>query len=119
MSIKEIADKLVAYCREGNYEAAQKELYANDAVSIEEQPSPAFAKETKGLKAIEEKGKVWAEMVEEVYGGSVSEPVLADSSFAVSMMMDVKTKGMGRMKMTELCIYKVKDGKIVSEEFIS
>jgi hypothetical protein len=26
-------------------------------------------------------------------------------------------KGQGRMNMGELCVYRVKDGKIVSEEF--
>ena len=32
--------------------------------------------------------------------------------------MDVTMKGGQRMKMTELCIYHVKDGKIVSEQFL-
>jgi hypothetical protein len=31
--------------------------------------------------------------------------------------MDVTMKGQGRMQMTELCVYVVKDGKIVSEQF--
>ena len=35
MKTTEIAEKLVAYCREAKWEAAQKELYADDAISIE------------------------------------------------------------------------------------
>ncbi len=26
-------------------------------------------------------------------------------------------KGQGRMNMTELCVYQVKDGKVISEQF--
>ena len=33
------------------------------------------------------------------------------------MTMAVTMKGMDRMKMSELCVYQVKKGKIVSEQF--
>ena len=35
----------------------------------------------------------------------------------MEMGMDVTMKEMGRMNMTEMCRYEVKDGKIISEEF--
>lgn len=117
MTTVEIANRLIELCRKGDFETAQKELFAEDAVSIEPHASESFEKETKGLDAIIEKGKKWSEMVEEQHGGEVSEPLLADSSFAVTMTMDVTMKGGQRMNMTELCIYHVKDGKIVSEQF--
>ena len=117
MTTAEIANRLVDFCKKGDFESAQKELFAQDAVSIEPHGTPDFAQETKGLDAILEKGKKWASMVEESHGGAVSEPLVADSSFAVTMTMDVTMKGQGRMKMTELCIYHVKEGKIVSEQF--
>jgi hypothetical protein len=31
--------------------------------------------------------------------------------------MDVTMKGRGRMNLEEICVYQVKDGKIVREEF--
>jgi hypothetical protein len=31
--------------------------------------------------------------------------------------MDIKMKGRERGKLTELCVYTVKDGKIVAEQF--
>lgn len=117
MTTAEIADRLVDFCKKGDFEGAQKELYANDAVSIEPHGTDDFQKEVQGLDAILEKGRKWGEMVEESHGMSVSEPLVADSSFAVTMNMDVTMKGRGRMNMTELCIYHVKDGKIVSEQF--
>jgi hypothetical protein len=117
MQTSEIAIKLIAHCRQAHWEAAQTELYANDAVSIEAQASPVFAKETKGLPAIIEKGKIFGSMVETMHSLTVSEPLVADDSFACTMSMDVTMKGQERMLMSELCVYEVKDGKIVSEQF--
>ena len=118
MPTVEVANRLVELCRQGNFEGAQKELFADDAVSIEPYGTDDFQKETKGLDAILEKGKKWGEMVEEAHGMDVSDPLMAGSSFAVTMRMDVTMKGGKRMDMTELCIYHVKDGKIVSEQFL-
>ena len=117
MTTKEIADRLVELCRKGGFEEAQTELFADNAVSIEQQASPDFPQETKGLKAIKEKSEKWNSMVKEMHGLDVSSPLVADNSFAVTMMMDVTMKDGKRMGMTELCTYHVKDGKIVSEEF--
>src|SRR5215469_255878 len=117
MTTAEIANRLVEFCKKGDFEGAQKELFADDAVSIEPYATPDFAQETRGLDAILEKGKKWGEMVQEMHGGEVSEPLLADNSFAMTMSMDVTMKDGKRMNMKELCIYHVKDGKIVSEQF--
>ena len=119
MTTKEIAERLVAFCRQGKFENAQKELYATDAISIEPYATPAFAKETKGLNALIEKGHKFTAMIEQVHSISVSDPLVAGSSFACAMQLDVTIKGQGRMNMTELCIYEVKDGKIISEQFTS
>jgi len=117
MTTAEIANRLVEDCRKGDFESAQKDLFADDAVSIEPHGTDDFAKETHGLDAIIEKGKKWGEMVEEMHSCTVSEPLVADQSFAVTMTLDVTMKGRGRANMTELCIYHVKDGKVVSEQF--
>ncbi len=117
MTTEQIANRLVELCRQGEFETAQKELFADDALSIEPQASPAFEKETQGLDAIIEKGHKFSSMVEEMHGGTVSEPLLAGNSFAVLMSMDMTMKEKGRMNMSELCVYEVKDGKIISESF--
>src|SRR5688572_10471283 len=112
MTTQEIATRLVELCRKGQYDVAQQELYASDAVSIEPFASPAFEKETKGLDGIVEKGHKWQSMVQETHSLTVSEPVIAGQSFACTMRMDITMKAEGRMDMTELCVYQVKDGKI-------
>ena len=117
MTTQEIANRLAELCSKGDYEAAQNELYAKDCISIEPHGTPDFEKETKGLAGIKAKGKKWESMVEESHGIKVSKPLVAPNSFALTMAMDITMKGQGRMNMTELCVYTVKDGKIVSEQF--
>lgn len=117
MKTEEIANRLVALCRESQWETAQQELYAADAVSIEPYDTPGCEKETRGLPGIIEKGRQFSSMVETMHSLSVSDPLVAENSFACTMHLDTTMKGQGRMKMSELCVYEVKDGKIVSESF--
>ena len=117
MKTTDIAKRLVDYCRKADWEKAQKELYSKDAVSIEQEASPVFEKETRGLNAILEKGKKYDTMVEKIHKVTVSEPLIAGDSFAFVLGLDVTMKGQPRMDSPELCVYQVKDGKIVSEQF--
>lgn len=116
-STADIARRLVALCREAKWETAQRELFAPDAVSLEPHPGPMFDQETKGLEAIVAKGKKFDAMIEKTHSLKVSDPLVAPSSFACTMDLDITMKGQGRMNMGELCVYEVKDGKIISERF--
>ncbi|MFD0738799.1 SnoaL-like domain-containing protein [Lysobacter koreensis] len=118
MNTQQVADRLVALCREGKYEQAQDELYAEDAVSLEMPGLPPGALgDAKGLDEIREKGRKWAQNIVEIHGGSVSDPVVADAWFSVAMAIDATYKDMGRMPVEEICVYRVRDGKIVHEQF--
>ena len=117
MTTQDIANRLVELCRKGDFEAALKDLFSKDAKSIEAEATPAFEKETKGLDAIKKKGEKWNAMVQEVHGITISDPLIATNSFCCTMRMDITMKEQGHMDMTELCVYEVKDGKIVSEQF--
>ncbi|ACU58799.1 SnoaL-like domain-containing protein [Chitinophaga pinensis] len=117
MTTQEIANRLVELCKKGEFETAQKELFAKDAVSIEPYATPEFEKDTKGLDKIFEKGQKFMSMTEEMHGIELSAPLIAGSSFAVVLKMDMTMKGQDRMNMEELCVYEVKDGKIISEQF--
>ncbi|MES1159687.1 MAG: SnoaL-like domain-containing protein [Bacteroidota bacterium] len=117
MTTPQIASRLAELCRQGQFETAQKELYADDIISIEPEESPAFAKETKGLPAIFEKGKKFEDMTEKVYGMTISEPLVTGNTIAFTLGMDIEMKGRPRSKMEELCVYQVKNGKVVSEQF--
>lgn len=117
MTTLEIANRLVELCRKSEFETAQKELFAAGTVSIEPFATPEFEKETKGLDAIIKKGHKFASMVGEMHSMNMSEPIVAGNSFAAIMSMDMTMKGKSRMNMSELCVYEVKEGKIISESF--
>ena len=115
MTTTEVANRLIELCRKGEWETAQKELYDTDIVSHE--PQETGGDVSRGIDGILEKNKKWADMTEEVHDFAISDPLIGDDYFSCSMMNDVTMKGMGRVKATEICVYQVKDGKIVSEWF--
>ena len=116
MTTKDVANRLHELFNEGKWDQAQNELFANDAESVEP-PKSQGMQSVKGLDAIRKKGQQFNEMVEEMHGGYVSDPVVAGNYVAFAMGMDCTYKGMGRQKMDEIAIYEVKDGKIVKEQF--
>ena len=115
MSTSEVANKLVNYCRQGQYNEAQAELYHDNAQSIEIAGMPG--ERVQGMEAIKAKGKQWEEMVEEMHSSEVSDPIVAGDFFSISMKNDVSFKGRGRMMIEEICVYEVQEGKIVKEQF--
>ena len=115
MTTQEVADKLVGYCKQGQFSEAIENLYSDNIVSIE--PDGAPMKEVRGLEAVKQKTAHFNGMVEEMHGMEVSEPIVADKFFTVSMKMDVTFKGGPRTTMEEICLYKAENGKIVWEEF--
>ncbi len=118
MTTKQIAERLVSLCRAGKYEAAQRELYADDAASVEmPNMSGSALGNVNGLAAILDKGERWAANIVEIHGGSVSEPLVAGNWFSVAMGIDATYKDMGRVPMEEICVYRVRDGKITHEQF--
>jgi hypothetical protein len=117
MTVEQVATRLADYCRQEQFTLALKELYADDAVSIEPFVVPGFEKETKGLSALLEKDKKFSAMVESRHGTTVSEPLIAGNAFSFVLTMDIKLMGRDREQLIELCVYTVKDGKIISEQF--
>jgi limonene-1,2-epoxide hydrolase len=115
MTTQEVANRLVALCRLGQIQQAMEELYADTIVSNE--PAHAPVKSASGKKAVFEKGKNFASMIEIRHGGSFSEPIVGGRFFSVAMTLDATFKGQGRMTLDEICVYEVKDGKIVWEQF--
>ena len=116
MTTAEVAAKFNSLAKEGKWEQIQEELFADNAVSIEPPNSPGL-KSVEGLAAIKEKGRLFNETVEQVHGGFSTDPVVAGNHFSVGMGLDATMKGQGRVKMDEIALYEVKDGKIVKEQF--
>jgi ketosteroid isomerase-like protein len=117
MTTQELADTLVGLCREGKFSEAVGSLYAEDVVSMEAGAPPGGSRESKGLEAVKGKGAWWAAN-HEVHAVTVEGPLVAGSHFAVTFKLDVTFKPQSRrFTMEEVAVYKVKNGKVVYEEF--
>jgi len=120
MTTQEVANRYKELEKQGRWDLIQEELYSQDIVSIEPDKAAAMGmqKVTTGLDAVKAKGAAFNAGVEEMHGGYCSEPVVGGNFFSVSMGMDVTMKGSRwRIYMDEVCVFEVKDGKIVSEQF--
>lgn len=115
MTTQEIATKLEEYCTKGEFETAYKELYSPNCQSIEVKGAPMEV--CNGLEEMAAKGKAWNESMEAFHASSVGKPIVAGNHFSMAMMIDATFKGRGREKLDEICVYEVKDGKIVKEQF--
>ena len=115
MTIQEIADGLVALCREGKFQQAQELYYANDAISIEPENTPTPL--VSGLAAIIQKGDHFQQAFT-FHGNTVSDPLISGNYFTVHLVSDVTQRESGhRMNLDELVVYRVRDGKVISEQF--
>lgn len=116
MTTTEIAIRLVNMCRNGKIEEAKEELFSEDIISIEPVEG-LLPKEAKGPDAIRKKAELFVSMVENFYGNTISDPLIAGDYFSVAWDTDIQMKGEPRKTSSELCVYKTRNGKIISEQF--
>jgi len=116
MNTNEVAEKLVSWCKEGDFETPYQHLYSPEIVSIENDGTSEGGL-VKGFDGLQKKGEWWKENFE-VHNTTVSEPIVADNWFSVRFEMDTTHKPSGtRSTTSEIGVYQVKEGKIVKEQF--
>lgn len=116
MNTQEVANKYVELLRKGAFDEVEKELYADNIVSLE--PKGANIPERlEGIDAKLKKSQEFNDTVEEFHNNEVSDPIVAENFFSCTMNMDVTMKGFGRINMEEVCVFEVQNGKIVKEQF--
>lgn len=115
MTTQEVADRFYELALEGNFDQIQTELFDENVKSVEPAHSPWQT--VQGLDKVLEKARQWQSTMEEMHGGYTNKPQVAGNFFVCTMGMDVTVKDQGRIKMDEIAVYEVKDGKIVLEHF--
>ena len=117
MSTLEIAKKYVELCTANQHHTILETLFSPEAVSVEAIAMPGFPVESKGLKAIIEKGKNWVDN-HEVHSAKVEGPWPNGNRFVVRFSYDVTNKPSGqRFQMEEAALFTVENDKITREEF--
>lgn len=113
----QVAQELVALCRQGRNLDAINKLYSPRIVSIEPVGSSEMPAEMSGIDAVRGKNDWWYQN-NEVHSAETNGPFVGENQFAVQYTWDATFKPTGqRFKMSEMALYTVKDGKIVREEF--
>lgn len=119
LTTREVAARFNELAQKEQWFEIQDELFADDVTSDEPDGSPYFQPSpyAQGKAAVRKKGEDWVAKVEGFHGAHTSEPVTGANHFAVGRMFDIDVKGYGRVKIEEIMMYEVKNGKIVSERF--
>ena len=111
-----IGKKLVEFCNAGKEYEGLKTLYAPNAISYEPMEGPNQVCE--GVEAITAKHDWWNENTI-VHASNATGPFPYGDRFAVIYDMDVTMKhDSSRVKMQEVGLYSVENGKIIKEEFM-
>jgi hypothetical protein len=116
-STASVAQELVTLCRAGRNLEAISKLYSPKIVSIEPVGDERMPAEMTGIDAIRGKNEWWF-TDHEVHSSEVIGPLVGEGQFAVKYIWDATSKPTGqRIRMEEMALYTVKDGKIVREQF--
>jgi ketosteroid isomerase-like protein len=120
MTTKEIADQLVALCRAGRNLEAVDALLSPDVVSVEARGDETMPAEMSGRDVIRGKNQWWLAN-HKIHSAEVKGPFPNGDRFAVIynfVVTPVAGPMAGRkMRMEEVALYTVNDGKITREEF--
>ena len=119
MTTQQVADRYYELAKQNKWVEIWQELYSPDCVNREPEHAAAqgVPTVTKGMEAIAAKSKARREMIEEIHSQFCSQPVVGGNFFSASMGREVTFKGRPRVKLDEVAVFEVKDGKIVLEQF--
>ena len=120
MNTQEVANQLVALCRAGRNIEAVEMLLSPDVVSVEATGDETMPAVMNGRDAVRGKNEWWVKN-HKVHSARVKGPYPNGDRFAVIFDFEV-TPAVGpmagkRMRMEEVAVYTVADGKVTREEF--
>ena len=116
MTIQEVASRYNELAQEEKWFEIQDELFSDDVQSIEPTGSK-FLPNAEGKANVRQKGEEWVKNVEAVHSARTTKPIIAGNHFVVGREKEMTVKGMGRIQVSELMLYEVRDGQIVKEQF--
>jgi len=119
MTTQEVANRYYELASQKKWVEIQDEFHDDNVVCQE--PEHAVSRGiqvlTKGKEAVKAKGAANRDMMEAQHSQYCSEPIVAGNFFSVVLKRDVTFKNKPRMQFEEVCVFQVKDGKIVLEQF--
>lgn len=115
-SVQEVAARFDELAQQEKWFDIQDELFADNVISLDPPGSPYFGY-AEGKNAVRKKGEEWVKKITAAHYRHTTHPVVGGNHFAVGRNVDITVEGFGRVRIDEIMLYEVKDGKIVSEQF--
>ena len=112
----EVAARFNELAKQEKWFEIQDELFADNVKSIDPPNSPYFGY-AEGKAAVRKKGEEFVKKIQEVHRTYTTGPVVGGNHFAAGREVDVTVNDFGRIKIDQIMLYEVKDGKIRSEQF--
>jgi len=116
LTTQEVAARFNELAQQEKWFEIQEEFFAEDVKSIDPVNSP-YMGYAEGKDAVRKKGEDFVKKIEAFHGAFTTQPVVGGNHFSVGRSMDITVQGFGRIKMDEIMLYEVKDGKIILEQF--
>jgi hypothetical protein len=116
LTTKEVAARFHELAQQEKWFEIQDEFFAENVKSIDPPNSPYFGY-AEGKDAVRKKGENFVSRIEAVHRVYTSEPLVTGNHFAVGREKDITVKGHGRIQISQIMLYEVKDGQIISEQF--
>ena len=116
MTTQEVADRFHELAQQEKWFEIQDEFFSDDARSIEPEGSVYFPNAS-GRAAIRKKAEEFVSRIEAVHSLRTTAPVVAGNHFVVGRDKDITVRPHGRIRINQLMLYEVRDGKIVLEQF--
>ncbi len=116
MTNQALAKKLQQAIIDTDLELIHNELFSPDIESIEPQFAPM--PHAKGLSEVQAKAQLFGGNIQALHQKNVSDEVIVSGDhISLGMSFDATLKDGQRLQLSELIVYKVADGKIISEQF--
>ena len=117
LTTKEVAARFNELAKQEKWFEIQDELFADNVKSIDPPNSPYFGY-AEGKAVVRKKGEDFVKRIEAAHRRHTTEPIIAGNHFAVGREVDITVQGYGRIQINEIMLYEVKDGEIISEQFV-
>ncbi|WAC15229.1 ester cyclase [Dyadobacter pollutisoli] len=116
MTTHEVAARFNELAQQEKWFEIQDEFFADHVKSLDPPNSPYFGY-AEGKAAVRKKGEDFVKRIEAAHRLYTSEPLVSGNHFAVGREKDLTVQGLGRIQISQIMLYEVKDGQIVSEQF--
>ncbi|MBK8556782.1 MAG: nuclear transport factor 2 family protein [Lewinellaceae bacterium] len=115
MTTAQIAQQLVEHMRQNQFPEAYANLFTPDFESIE--PAGAPFPIAIGVAGLKPRIDMTHARLKSFVSGYYGDPIVAGDYFSLAMGFEAVTVDDEQVKFDEICVYEVKDGRIIREQF--